>query len=555
MEQISRRSFLKSGALIAATAAGASLIGCGNTPTVSTNASESTGNSTHTWEKTPDPLTPGSTVTTDVVVVGGGMAGCAAAAAAAEAGAQVVLIEKGAHFSFRGIDYAATHSDYQLVAGIDLSGNYGELVKEHQRWNGGRGDERVFQVWFENSTEAANWAAGMLTKEGLTIAPMPRDQQEIPNAQYFHYAVDAFQIVPSDDLLARGANEYEPPFAIGWTESYVKYFDEVAVDVRLQTTAEQLITDSSGVVTGVITTGDDGTFEYDAKGGVILCTGGYGNNDEMMDYFIPEHETEMTGLKTPSSNDGSGILMGAWAGGSIDPVPHCPMYFDEAVIGDVSHASVPVTRQPWLYLNDKGERFENEDLPYGYVCRGMIQQPRHTHWAFWDADWQKDGARMGMVSCKDFRGPLNDPKTVQEFIDKGIILSGNTIEELLAKLDGIDVDVAKASIERYNTMCATGVDTDFSKRSECLNAIDNPPFYAVRNGVQLLVTLGGLRIDSKLNVLDESDEPIEGLYAAGNCSGSFFFNDYPIVLAGLSHGRALTFGRVAGKTAAARAMA
>lgn len=551
---ISRRSFLKLGAAATVAAAGTGLAGCAVGRAEQPRAAEESAPK-RTWETPPAAIENiAKTEDYDVVVVGGGMAGCAAACSAAEGGARVVLLEKTEKLQFRGIDYGALASDIQKSIGIDLSGQKNDIIKEAQRWSGGRGNERVIRVWADNADETLNWAAKMHTTHGVTVAPMPREMQEIPDAEYMHYATDAFQIVPTPDILERGSkSNYEPPFAIAWADSYSAYAKELGVTIVYSSKAEQLTTDDSGVVTGVIAMNADETYtRYTAKG-VILCTGGYGNDAEMMDAFIPTHGEEMVGRITPSHNTGDGIRMGAWVGGAIDPVPHCPMYFDEGLEGKENYRSVPLTRQPWLYLNDHGERFENEDLPYAYVCRGMFNQPRNRQWNIWDSKWETEGPRMGMVSCKDFRGELHNPDAISELIKEGVILTGNTIDELLGKMKGIDAETAKASIARYNDLCAAGVDEDFGKRKQCLNSITQPPFYAVHMGAQLLVTLGGLQIDHHLNVIDENGDPIKGLWAAGNCSGSFFFNDYPIVLEGISHGRAITFGRVAGKAAAAAA--
>ncbi|NTW29308.1 MAG: FAD-dependent oxidoreductase [Coriobacteriia bacterium] len=550
--QINRRDFLKGTLAVGAITAVGALAGCASGKA---DASNTTSTATkHTWETAPNAITDiAKTENYDVVVVGGGMAGCAAAMSAAESGAKVVLVEKTKRLSFRGIDYAALASKTQQAAGIDLNSQKSEIVKEAERWAGGRGDERVLQVWADNCNEALDWVANLLVTYGkTTIAPMPREMQEIPHAKYFHYACDAFQIVPSPEQLQRGSEAaYEPPFAIAWADAYSAYAQKLGVTIKYSMTAAQLIKDKSGAIAGVVAQDASKTYTQLNAKSVILCTGGYGNDPEMMDAFIPSHADEMIGTLTPPSNTGDGIRMGAWVGGAIDPIPHCPMYFDEAIEGKTGNRPIPLTRQPWLYLNDDGERFENEDLPYAYVCRGMFQQKRNMQWTVWDSKWPTEGPKMGMVSCKDFRGALHDPAAIEAFIKDGTILSGNTLDELLGKMKGLNTQTAKATIAHYNELCAAGVDTDFGKRKECLNSITKAPFYAVHMGAQLLVTLGGLQINHNLNVIDKDGNPIPGLWAAGNCSGSFFFNDYPIVLAGLSHSRAVTFGRLAGKAAAA----
>lgn len=550
--KLSRRGFLGLGAAATAAAAAAGLAGCAPKTMAETGPAEPEG---YTWETAPEPITEvDATEETDVVVIGGGIAGFSAACSAAEKGAKVVLLEKTGAGQFRGIDYGAIGGKLQLEAGIDLRDRKQDVLQEVLRWGDHRGDYRVVKAWVDHSAEALDWAADMLTNHGITIAPIPMEMQVIPDAWYEHYATDAFQIVPTDELIAEGGEAgYEPPFAIGWAKAFTAYAGELGVDVRFNTEALQLVQDEAGAVAGVVCEDKAGVTRIDAKA-VVMATGGYGNDEEMMDAFIPGHAEDVHNISTPPHNTGDGIRMGAWVGGAIDEAPHCPMYFDEGVEGLEHMPSIPLTRQPWLHLNDLGERFCNEDMPYAFVCRAHNAQPRHMKWVFWDSKWEIDGPAMGMVVCKDFRSPLHNPEEIQQFIEEGTILSADTIDGLLAKMEGIDAETAKASIERYNELCAAGVDEDFGKRRQCLSSLTEPPFYGVHAGTTLLVTMGGLKINENQQVIDADAHPIEGLWAAGNCSGSFFFGDYPITISGASHGRACTGGRRAGQFAADRAL-
>ena len=247
---------------------------------------------------------------------------------------------------------------------------------------------------------------------------------------------------------------------------------------------------------------------------------------------------------------GDGQKMGLWVGAAWQKVyPNAPM-----VQGSWVCAAQPYGGPRGILLDSTGTRFCNEDMPYAFVCRAHNAQPHHMKWVFWDSKWETDGPAMGMVVCKDFRSPLHNPEEIQQFIEEGTILSADTIDELLAKMEGIDAETAKESIERYNELCAAGVDEDFGKRKQCLSSLTEPPFYGVRSGTTLLVTMGGLKINENQQVIDADAHPVEGLWAAGNCSGSFFFGDYPITISGASHGRACTGGRRAGQFAADRAL-
>lgn len=104
---------------------------------------------------------------------------------------------------------------------------------------------------------------------------------------------------------------------------------------------------------------------------------------------------------------------------------------------------------------------------------------------------------------------------------------------------------------RYNELVDAGKDEDFGVDSTFMtyNGIKEAPFYAIKRMPGLLCTAGGLTINEKLEVLNEAGEPLGGLYAAGNASGSYYGDDYPLFITGGSHGRAWTFGVLAARSA------
>lgn len=98
---------------------------------------------------------------------------------------------------------------------------------------------------------------------------------------------------------------------------------------------------------------------------------------------------------------------------------------------------------------------------------------------------------------------------------------------------------------RHSELARGGKDLDFAKHSDRLTTLAKPLFYACKMEVRYMATLGGLKINSKMQVLDTEKNVIPGLYAAGNVSGSFFGHQYPTTVPGLTHSRAWTFGRLA----------
>jgi fumarate reductase flavoprotein subunit len=159
---------------------------------------------------------------------------------------------------------------------------------------------------------------------------------------------------------------------------------------------------------------------------------------------------------------------------------------------------------------------------------------------------------MGSQCCKNMGPPtyLWDPKQLDEAVGKGHVLTASAIEELAQKMKVPPVPFV-STVARYSELARQGKDLDFGKYPDRLTTIEKPPFYACQMEARYMVILSGLKINTKLQVLDTERNVIPGLYAAGNVSGSFFGNVYPTTVPGLTHSRAWTFGRLAGLNAAA----
>ena len=132
---------------------------------------------------------------------------------------------------------------------------------------------------------------------------------------------------------------------------------------------------------------------------------------------------------------------------------------------------------------------------------------------------------------------------------RGIVQKADTLEELAVKLR-LPVEPFVATVRRYNELCEKGVDEDFGKEAYRMIPLKTAPFYGCRQGASLQCTLDGLRINERMEVLDTLGEPISGLYAAGDCSGSFFAHNYPEYIIGVAVGRSLVEGYVVGEALA-----
>lgn len=126
--------------------------------------------------------------------------------------------------------------------------------------------------------------------------------------------------------------------------------------------------------------------------------------------------------------------------------------------------------------------------------------------------------------------PAND---WADALERGAIIEADTLEELADKC-GINKENFLATVARYNELVDAGKDEDFGVDSTFMtyNGIKEAPFYAIKRMPGLLCTAGGLTINEKLEVLNEAGEPLGGLYAAGNASGSYYGDDYPLFITG-----------------------
>ncbi len=547
-----RRTFIKGAALGTVGVASAGfLAGCGGTEeTPPADPGSAAVDGVPSFLKPPAPIADSEiteTVTADVVVIGGGMSGLCAAMAAAEEGAKVVLLEKTEQVNFRGNDYGAIGSKMQKQINNEI--NKMEAVQEIMRYNAYKGNQRIVSLWADYSGMVADWIMAKAEGYGCKPKPVPIDETMTPGTTVRGFPTLSFRMDPSDVALNDAPQGTDP-----WTASMRYTLKQgcldAGVDIRFKTPAVQLVREDNnkGRVTAVIA-GEEGAYKkFVGSKGIIVCSGDYNADQEMREYYIPSTKfihANMFEMVNGPINTGDGQKMGMWIGAAMDEFPHAPMYFDFAVPGAPILADA-LMRQPWLNVNERGLRYHNEELPYSYLCNAQRQQPGNARWAVWDAKWPEEAPSFKVVACKDMRTNFHNPENVKQYIEKGFIRSAETLEELAQKIE-VPQDAFLATVARYNELAKKGVDEDYGKRAACLTTVEKPTFYAAPLGTALLVTLGGLKINEQLQVLDEEQNVIPGLYAAGNASGNYYANDYCVNLPGNSHGRAFTFGYLAGK--------
>lgn len=341
------------------------------------------------------------------------------------------------------------------------------------------------------------------------------------------------------------STESEGAVAQTWLFSVIEEAIKVnGADIRYRTTARQLERGEGGRVSAIIAETEEGSFiKIVASKAIVMATGDYGNDPEMVEAFCPWQKLADVNFYTPPINTGDGHKMGLWIGAAMQSGPHCPALHPERI---VSQDEPPMGASPVLRVNANGKRYENEQVPAPLVCEGRIRQPQNIAWAVFDAKWQDDAPRM---SAGLLRTPIINELNVKKLEENA--LKADTLEKL-AEAMGVPSDTFSDTVRRYTDIAKAGKDEDFGKSSNNLWTIEQPPFYAIEVPVGTMNTLGGLLINDSMQVLDGESggiDPIPGLYAAGNVSGGFFGSTYPSAVSGINKGWSIVGGYLAGKHA------
>ena len=538
--KITRREFLKStGFITGGTALGMVMAdSVGGVKEIRAEAVEDIKNKPNEWsfELPPSPIAKSEiteVINAEVVVLGAGIGGLSASLSAAQAGAKTILLEKTNKITVHGGWNGAINSRLQKKLGISIDSC--EVTEEIMRWGAYKPNYRLIKLWADKSGEVMDWVLDMTDASGLISIIEPGHRMD--QGPFKHYRT-AHLFMTKDD---------QPPFNTHLLSLLKEKAIAAGVKMLFETPAVQLIRKNNGKISGVIANGLNGYLQFNSNA-VVLCTGGYQNDPEMLAKYIPEASNIVACWNFPKAMTGDGHKMGMWIGAAMDPLTQCPMLWD----GGIPDAFMyPLTRLPWLNVNVLGERFANEDSPYGLTARADMRQPEHMKWVIWDSKWTTEAFKFKGDSDERMEGPMtfHRPKQIESLIERGIIITASTIEELGEKMK-VPKEVFMSTVRRYNELVRTGKDLDFGKPSYMLTTIEKKPFYAVKTGPALVVTCSGLEINTEIQVLDNSREIIPGLYAAGDVSGGFFANDYPVTILGTANSRALTFGRLAGLKAA-----
>ena len=562
MANLSRRSFISGTAAVASTAALA-----GTVTSALADEAQETAAYTPSFMQAPAPIDAADikeTVDADIVIIGSALSGLCACRAAVENGAKnIVVIEKADTWQCRSNQFGTIGGKIQEDLGIKIDRNaaVGQLMKEC----GYRPNQRILNLWADNSGEAFDWfLAPMEGKYVVENESDPYDAEEghlsvrkthWPEPDNSHTEDDFYPIFSDCQITL--------PTMSPWVEAIYNICVEAGVTFKFSTWARQLVRENNeGPVTGVICQDVDGNYsQVNASKAVLLATGDFAGNKDMMSYYVP-WATRFASIfpnrdaAGDPTNTGDGQCMGMWIGAKMEDGPLAPM---------THHLGGPLGMDAFLLTDVNGDRFVNEDVDGQPFQNQLSRLPKKTAWQVFDSEWPNQLQYMdcghGNVSwyVDDDKVPGGsygrNAYISQAMFDEAMSgdagVQADTIEELAEKM-GVPVEEFCATIERYNELAKKGVDEDFGKRADRMFAIENPPFYGYKlTDTVLLVCMGGLETTVDFEVLDTNDDVIPGLYAVGNAQGGRFLVDYPLPCPGISHGMAMTHGMLVGRILAA----
>jgi len=258
---------------------------------------------------------------------------------------------------------------------------------------------------------------------------------------------------------------------------------------------------------------------------VIIASGGFAKNEELMKKFLPEFVEDMDISAAGAGSTGDGILMAEKLGAVL--------YEDPWIIGLGMTARIPgLSALEWdttkVYVNEKGERFMNENSHYALVTNKVAKN---------EQVWMVlDSSDANAEAIKKLEANLPSDE----------IAVGNTITELSAAMQ-LSGDALVTTMDTFNAGVVSGKDA-FDKEATTLVAVNKGPFYAIKNYPRTMGTFGGVKIDENYRVVKEDGSIINNLYAGGEAANRYLYNQ--VYMTGSAVQYALTSGRLSGEHAA-----
>lgn len=548
---LSRRSFL-TGSVAAGALAAVGLAGCApaETKAAATGATATADGGAveggqRPWEAYPGDIDEGQvqeTIERDVVVIGLGASGSYAATSAVEHGLSVAVLERNDTFNANGGSHYMFNSAPFKKLGVEVDLDL--AVKDFLNVCNNKVDGEAVWTWANRAGEAADWFAGVVEPYGLRPVPQHFDDEPITKTY------------PGTILFIGGQNEptsavdqdpYNGDLGLGFVPevdllgTLLAHLQSKGAEVYFGHRSERLAKDDAGRVCAVIASDADGAYKkFVAAKGVIVATGSYCQDPDMLAHFCPAVANNPNGDKVAQFNmgDGSGIKQALWAGAAMQANgDHPPMMFWGAT-NCIKNVMV----------NSTGKRFIDENTGQSNMAQAQFHQPGGTMVALWNEAYAEQLPAISYRS-DDLSWTAKPDELLAKWaglVDAGVFLKAETLDEVAEAYD-LPADALEATVEEYNSFYAAGLDAAFHKDPATLHELTGPYFATKYDVPASLAAMGGLHVNAKCEVLTADDEPIEGLYAVGLAAGDFYANQYSTRYAGNSLGRCMTFGYLIGR--------
>lgn len=471
----------------------------------------------------------------DVIVVGMGAAGAAAALSAHEQGATVLVVEK--------CDPATAGGNTRISGGAWFINQNVASARRYLQSLCGEFPipEDVIAAWAEETAKNSDWMRDL----GADVRPTPEN-----------FAGPEYTELDGSDCYAgmHAINGQMGNFLL--YNFFVQALAERNIEVRFGTAARRLVTTpENNSVSGIVVDSGNGEYEIQANGGVILATGGFEANPDMVRTYLRLADPPLWG--SPAAT-GDGHRMAQAVGADLWHMNNMATNTGFKPDNDDTAGFYLAlwAAHNYLFIGTDGRRLTDETaLPrHGHVfLNGRYEHfPLHSMLVVFDEQMRQAGPlSLSPAALPVGWGALmngycwSEDNTAE--IDQGWIKQAQSLPALAAAIN-IDPQVLKRTVENYNDACKRGVDDAFGRDSATLAPICKPPFYAIICSPLLGWSNGGPRRDGRARVLDTAGDWIEGLYAAGNLSST-----YSACKDGGFHiADALAFGRIAGHEAAAQ---
>jgi len=466
---------------------------------------------------------------TDVVVIGAGGTGLAAAVAAAEKGAKVVVLEKAnapGGNSARAVGFFAAESPAQKRMRIDAPRDVlFKMAMDFAHW---KINPQIIRAFVDKSGDTARW----LEEKGLVIDRIPAF---VPN-----------QVIRTEHDAVKGGSDV--------VKILIESCEGLGVRLLRQTAARKIILNAAGEVGGVLAANKEQEFQITARS-VIIATGGYAANKEMLKKYSPFYTEDIRYHGLPHTGDG--ILMAMEIGAATEGLGQLRMLgpmFD----GSRRHVGMVYNQPQTIWVNKRGERYIDETMAFNHFesVNAVLQQPDKVSYTLFDERIKNNIIKEGpvRVAQEGFYGRMGTDladlaQGLQKEADEGTVKISGLWEEIAGWI-GAEPKVLKSTVEEYNSGCDRGYDGIMAKDRRYLVPLRTPPFYAMKGHPSITTTQGGIKINHHMEVLDKQDSPIPGLYAGGDTTGGWESDTYNVNLSGSGLGFALNSGRIAGENAA-----